>query len=365
MTSIYLYPHEPLNRINPYYALFHDALEDHGFRCVGKLWVNDGWVKSTPARGDVLLFHWNLEFIWRDRGLRPDRQVRELVGFWRYLRLARRCGVTVAWVVHDMYELKRWNLFDRIGYGILASAAQLCVVHSNAALSEFTFRYPQAAKKCMMFGIGNYDGTYPTPRPAATTRAALNLPPVGRLLVACGMVRPYKGFETAIDAVGRLPAGYHLLIAGHPNNREYARELTARIGGRSDITFLDRSLTDQEFADVYNAADCVLLPYHMITGSGALHAAFTFGRGVVASDLPYFRELLTDGPDAGVLVPPNDAVALVAGIEEFFAGDVPGRHAAARRIADRYPWSEVIRPFVERLRQLTPVSDPNLSGATK
>ena len=170
-------------------------------------------------------------------------------------------------------------------------------------------------------------------------------------------MKPYKGFETAIDAAAQLP-DCHLLIAGHPENREYAAELASRIAGRSNITFLDRSLTEQEFIDVQTAADCILLPYHKITGSSALLASFTFGRGVVVSDLPYFRELLADDPFAGVLVRPNDPAALAAGIETFFATDVPGRHAAARRIADRYPWSEVIRPFADRLRQLTPDAVP-------
>jgi glycosyltransferase involved in cell wall biosynthesis len=70
---------------------------------------------------------------------------------------------------------------------------------------------------------------------------------------------------------------------------------------------------------------------------------------VVASDLPYFREVLADDPTAGVFCRPDDASGLAAAVETFFAGDVPARHAAARRLADRYAWSEVIKPVAERM----------------
>ena len=181
MNSVYLHPHEPNERINPYYALFHTALANHGFESVGRLWVNDGWVNSKPQPGDILLFHWCLELLWKGRGLRQHQQLHSLIGFWRFLRLARKRGVTVAWVVHDMYTLDWWNVFDRIGYGLLARFANFCVLHSDAALAEFTTRFPWATKKCVTFGIGNYDGFYPQPRSSEATRAALGLPKAGRL----------------------------------------------------------------------------------------------------------------------------------------------------------------------------------------
>lgn len=354
---IYTFPHKPDSRINPYYLLFHCALSDDGLEPVDRMWVDDGWLARTCRPGDVLLFHWTIEYIWTSRGPNPFQQARALVGFWRFLRLARRRGNVIAWVVHDLRPFERWTVFEWIGFRLLAGASDLCGLHSESARTAFVARYPFAAAKSLVFDLGNYDGYYPAPRPATVTRAAFGVPPHARLLLACGMVRPYKGLETAIDAIKRLPAGYHLLIAGHPKDRVYAADLQTRIGGRPDVTFLDRSLTEQEFADAHAAADCVLLPYHMITGSSAVLAACTFGRGVVASDLPYFRELLADEPDAGVLVRPDESAALATGIERFFAADVPARHAAARRIADRYPWSECIRPFADRLRAVTPAAN--------
>ena len=57
-------------------------------------------------------------------------------------------------------------------------------------------------------------------------------------------------------------------------------------------------VSDQAYSDIVAAADAVLLPYRKITGSAVLLAAWTLGRGVVASDLPYFREMADGEPES-------------------------------------------------------------------
>ena len=152
-----------------------------------------------------------------------------------------------------------------------------------------------------------------------------------------------------------------LINAGPPLIPSYVEELRAQIGNRDSVTFLPRPLDEQEFADLHDVADCVLLPYHKITGSAALLAACTLSRGVVATDLPYFRDLLALEPDAGVLVPPGDAVKLAEGIRQYFTKPVEVRHAASRRIADRYPWESVLLPLVEKLRLNARMNHANTS----
>ena len=53
----------------------------------------------------------------------------------------------------------------------------------------------------------------------------------------------------------------------------------------------------------------VVYPYRAITTSGAIATGLALGKGIVASDLPVFRELLTDGETA-LLVNPADPVQL-------------------------------------------------------
>jgi beta-1,4-mannosyltransferase len=75
----------------------------------------------------------------------------------------------------------------------------------------------------------------------------------------------------------------------------------------------------------------------------------TLGRGVVATDIPYFREILGQDSPAGILVPPCDPEGLARGIRRFLQIPFQERCAAARAIADKYPWPEVVKAVVEEI----------------
>src|SRR5262245_57621059 len=110
----------------------------------------------------------------------------------------------------------------------------------------------------------------------------------------------------------------------------------------------------QRLADFIHAADSVLMPYRNITGSSALLASLSLGRGVIASDLAFFREIPAPEPKAGVLFIPSDARDIARAIDVFFSVPAESRHAAARRIANRYDWDPVIRPVSDWLQRTFP-----------
>ena len=61
---------------------------------------------------------------------------------------------------------------------------------------------------------------------------------------------------------------------------------------------------------MYRVADVVVYPYRAITTSGALATGLALGKTILASDLPVFRELLTDTENALLVNPENtDALA--------------------------------------------------------
>jgi glycosyltransferase involved in cell wall biosynthesis len=98
-----------------------------------------------------------------------------------------------------------------------------------------------------------------------------------------------------------------------------------------------------------SASDAVLLPYRAVTGSAALLSALASGRGAIASDLAFFREILSDEPDAGVLVAGRDADTWAHRIRDYLAVPAAVRGAAALRLADRYSWARCVEPLVAAL----------------
>jgi glycosyltransferase involved in cell wall biosynthesis len=114
---------------------------------------------------------------------------------------------------------------------------------------------------------------------------------------------------------------------------------------------IDRRLSDQEFADLTAASDVSLLPYSNVTTSGALMASWTLGTGVIASDLPFFRELIpTPGP-AGRLFHVGDAGNLAETIRAYLSIPRAERCEAAGREARKYNWPDCVMPVVRWMKQ--------------
>lgn len=334
-----------VNATNPYIRLYYDALGRHGIVLGPTLEFDDRFLRDTPDL-DAIHIHWGLEHIWRTRGETALSRIRGLAGFWRYLRLARSIGIRVIWTLHDVDHHEGSGFIDRVGYRLLAAHADLCIVHDVWAADQFVRRFHGSRDAVMVLPHGNYDGAFPTARQRGDTLARLGVPDAAKVLLCQGAVRPYKQYELAIEAVGGLGPEYHLIVAGDPLVAEYADRLKRAASGRDNVHLVLERQTDQGVSDLFAASDCVLLPYAKITGSGSLLTAATLGRGVVASDLPYFRRVVAAEADAAVFVEPGSAEALRQGIEQFFRGSHVHRHLAARRLADAVPWERVVEPVV-------------------
>jgi beta-1,4-mannosyltransferase len=333
----------PATNWNPYLRLFYEALRPYGVELVGAPTFEDRWLREGAHDVDVLHLHW--AYPWRV----PEASVRSVAGFWKYLRFARALGKRVFWTFHDVEQPEGVNALDRWGCRALAHEADLLICHDRWAARELARRYGAARGKIVVMEHGNYDGVFPPPGSRTDTLRRLDLDPGRPTLLCFGGIRTYKGFSLAIDAARLLGPAVQLVVAGRPDDAECAADLARRAQGLENVRLIRRPLADQEIADLAHAADCILLPYEKITGSGAIHAAFTMRRGVVASDLPYFRHVL--GPDraAGVLFDLRRGAEGLAQAVPAFLASAPARHAAARRLADARAWPAVIEPVARRI----------------
>jgi glycosyltransferase involved in cell wall biosynthesis len=343
---------------NSYLELFYRALMPHGVELVHGFRLDKPSLLKNCGKVDIIHIQWCPETLWHWGGLGFGKQLRGVVGLWRDLRLARRLGYRIVWTVHDIESHEGGGFLDRWGHRVLARGADLIIGHSARVPEEVLRRYGGGSAQMLVMPIGNYDGIYPTPGPKAATLAGLGLRGDRKTLLCFGAIRQYKGFEFAIDALRRLGDDYQLIVAGWLFEPGLGEGLRERCRGLDNVALLFKRLSQQEIADLVHAADCVVLPYRRITGSAALLTAATLERGVVASDHPFFREVLAFEPDAGVLFPTGNIEALALAIRQFFSGPVGPRHAAARRLADRFSWDEVILPFASWLKDRFPHRQP-------
>lgn len=325
---------------NPYQRLFYDALEPHGFTWLRDVGLTFGQVRAACPEPGILHLHWPYAF-WRSRGAAATRQWRALVRFALGLRWERARGTTVVWTVHDLEHLGGDRAVDGSGRKIVYEAADLVIHHTEWSRRELHRRWGPPRRTDIVMPHGSYVGALPEPADPNTTRRSLGL--AGRRLLLCfGRLDAYKGFDLVPEVARILDGQVHFVVTGP------AGSLGRTLGtGNPHLTVLEGRRSDQELADLLRACDGVVLPYRTITSSGALVLALSAGRGVIASDLPPFRELLSRS-EAAVLVPPT-VDDLVAGVHRYFEREPEDRGSAARALADRWNWADVVRPVAREL----------------
>jgi glycosyltransferase involved in cell wall biosynthesis len=178
----------------------------------------------------------------------------------------------------------------------------------------------------------------------------------GPVILAFGLIRPYKGIENLLEAYRRVaiaaPGPPELWIVGNPRmDVAPLRELAAAASGR--VRFVTHFVDDAEIPAIFRRADLVVLPYLDAEHSGVLYTALAFGRPMVLSAVGGFPEVAATG--AARLVEPGDTAALAAAVEQLI-GDEAARSemaaAASRAAAGPFSWDEAARRTLDLYREL-------------
>jgi beta-1,4-mannosyltransferase len=349
-----VYPPRVAQRDNPYFISCHAALEKRGIVAVDDLTIDLRRLRERAPSLNALHLHWP-EDIWRkgfdDAPTRLGRgliAVRRLLHLWGFLRTARTLGIKRVWTVHNMDPHEGAYRWDRYGYRLLARETDVVVCHSRSSI-EAVQREFRPGGRVILMPIGELASAYPSPRPRMEVLKPLGLEPEKPTVACLGRLRDYKGLDVACEAVRRLDGRVQLVIGGPRNAGFDVDPLRNVVERTSGLVLIERDLTRQEFADIMAASDAALLSYRKITGSAALLSALGFGRGVIASDLAYFREILEDEPDAGILVPSRDPNDWAHAIEAYLSRPSDKRSRAANRLAARYSWDRSVEPLVAAL----------------
>ena len=173
----------------------------------------------------------------------------------------------------------------------------------------------------------------------------------GPVILAFGLLRPYKGVELLLEAF-RQVAGAELWIVGNPRmDAGPLRELAEQAPGR--VRFVTRFVEDAEIPAIFRRADLLALPYLDAEHSGVLYTGLAFGKPLVLSAVGGFPEVAEAG--AARLVPPGDAAALATTLGELVADEGARAElaaAASRAAAGPFSWDEAARRTIDLYREL-------------
>jgi glycosyltransferase involved in cell wall biosynthesis len=176
-----------------------------------------------------------------------------------------------------------------------------------------------------------------------------------KVVLAFGLVRPYKGIDVLVEAFAQAPEDAVLLVVGRAMMpldplRRRAREL----GIADRVRFVPHFVTDPELPPYFRRADVVVLPYREIDQSGVLFTALAFHRPLLVTAVGGFAEVAEQG--AAKAVPPNDAAALGRALGELLADDrarVALARGAERAAAGPYSWARAAEVTEDLYRSLT------------
>ena len=190
-------------------------------------------------------------------------------------------------------------------------------------------------------------------RRSATEPGATPVAGPGPLLVAVGRLVRFKGFDLLIHAMARLPPGLRarLIIIGEGEERPHLERLIDVEGLRGSVQLLGLQRNPWQYMA---QADLFVLPSRTEALPNVIIEAFALGLPVLATDCsPGVRELL-DGGECGLLVAPDSAAALAAGLARMLGDETLRRRLALLGLerASAFELGARIRHFEEVLGTL-------------
>lgn len=171
-----------------------------------------------------------------------------------------------------------------------------------------------------------------------------------------------KGVGTLIDALLQVPGAAIALVGGPDEMANAFRADWIKCGGGADRFLYAGQVAPDQVPLYLSAFDVCAMPLPF-TPHFAYYASplklfeyMAAQRAIISTDLPSFREILTDGETA-LLVPPSDVEALADAIRRL-QGDTSLRARLAANAYDRvmaaYTWAARARIIVARLTTTSP-----------
>ncbi len=211
-------------------------------------------------------------------------------------RALKRKGKQIVFFCHNVvdHEAARWK--THLSRSVLQLGDRF-VVHTREDEANLRALLPSADISVHPHPI--YD-QFPEPKGTLPRRKKLEL-------LFYGFVRPYKGLDILVEAMGRLKGeDIQLTIAGEFwEGEEETRNKIKQLGIEDQVELRPRYHTDEETAELFARADFVILPYRSATGSGVVPIAYHYKKPVIVAKVGGLPDVVIDGK-TGYIVPPDN-----------------------------------------------------------
>lgn len=297
-------------------------------------WYNPiGWfTEGLFSKGDLLHAQW-----WSP----------PLVFIYMVVCLGFRLrGKPVVLTLHNIVPHEGFPFFERFARILLRICSHF-IVHSSQNKSRLIDLYRIPSSKVTVIPHGPLDFFAGNELEKEKMKRELGFRPENKVILLFGAIRPYKGVDTAIQAlekiVGKIPEA-RLLIAGKLwESWAPYKDLLERLKLEDFTTVRLGYVPSGEVGRLFAAADLAILPYRRFDAqSGVGAAAIAFRRPLIVTDVGGLPELVLD---RRFVVPPKDpeslASTVISCLEDPFLLSKMAADAAV--VAQKTAWSGVAK----------------------
>jgi len=261
--------------------------------------------------------------------------------------------VPVIYTEHNMSESYRpiTRTLNRLTYGRNAVATAV-----SGAVAGSVSSWPGEPPLVIPNGVA----VHLEPEEVVAARKELRLEESDTLVAHVGNIRPGKGHDVLIDAVAhlseRMPFVRFVSVGGekYPGDLDRVRNRVIDEGLEDQLRFMGRRTDALSFV---GAADIFVNPSSVEGLPVAILEAMALGRPVVAAAAGGVPGIVKDG-ETGILVEPNEPIALALGIEKLLNDPFLAErlaHAAKDMVDKEYGLEPMVRATEDVYREVVGV----------
>jgi len=206
---------------------------------------------------------------------------------------------------------------------------------------------------------GNYTSFINIQFDKEKSKEQLGIPINRRILLFFGMIKKVKGLEILLsslkDVIKQNP-DVLLVIAGKPWENDFSnyQKIIDENNLSEYILLHTKFIPQDDVGHYYCASDLIVLPYKKIYQSGVLMMTLSYKRPALVSDLPPFKEIISDNEN-GFLFKTENVIDLTNKLNSILSDEVlmeRVRLKGAELIKTKYDWGEIGRQIKQAYESL-------------
>ena len=248
----------------------------------------------------------------------------------------RSNGIDIVFFCHNVVEHESASWKQWATRRVLCNANRY-VVHTRE--DENNLKQLLPGVKVAVHPHPIYD-QFPPPGHILPRRRALEL-------LFYGFVRPYKGLDILIEAMGQLKGkDIQLTVAGEFwADEQKIRTRVTELGIEEQVDIRPRYHSDQETAQLFTRADVVVLPYRSATGSGVVPVAYHYNRPVIVARVGGLADVVRND-ETGKVVEPENVDALAHAIDSMTREQAEAMLPAIVTLKQTMTWASLAATFL-------------------